>query len=220
MTEDDEGFLKAYNHKKSKALQCSEDQFEEVMSFFEETAATKQPFAGYVESDPLPFEELENSYDDALQEVPRKFTKDVYEHWKKERLKRANQPLMPTLKSERNVDTDETDPYVCFRRREIRQARKTRGRDLQVTEKLKRMRVEMEQARQILDLVKRREVGRREQLSADRTIFEHRSKFKETKRSLGIKEGDEDLINQKVNLLVLSSRNLRRANNVSAITQA
>ncbi|KAF2094992.1 hypothetical protein NA57DRAFT_26938, partial [Rhizodiscina lignyota] len=197
MNEDDEGFLKALNSRKPKSPQCSEDQFEEVMSFLEETASTKQPYVGVGESQPLSLEELETSRDDTVSDAAWRFAQDIYEHWKMQRIKRDNQPLMPTLKFERNADTDESDPYVCFRRREIRQVRKTRGRDAQVNEKLKRLRMELESARQLLHFVKQREIGRRDQLAADRAIFEHRSKFKEIKRHLGNKEGDEDLINQK-----------------------
>jgi len=198
MNTDDDAFLKAMNAKKPKTAQCSEDQFEEVMNFFEETSAAKQPFAAVDNPPVLPFEEMESAYDETIEEYSRRFAKDIYEHWKAQRLKRGNTPLMPTLKFERNVETDDSDPYVCFRRREVRQARKTRGRDAQVAEKLKKLRHELEQARHLLHLVKQREYMRRDQLQLDRSIFEQRQKVKDMKRNLGIKGDDEDLINQKV----------------------
>jgi enhancer of polycomb-like protein len=105
---------------------------------------------------------------------------------------------MPTLKFETNLETDDSDPYVCFRRREVRQVRKTRGRDAQVTEKLKKLRKELEEARYLMSRVKVREVMGREQLAIDRQIFEQRAAVKEVKRKLSIKGDDEDLINQKV----------------------
>lgn len=80
----------------------------------------------------------------------------------------------------------------------MRQVRKTRGRDAQSAEKLKKLRRELEDARQLVAMVKQRELTRREMLAVDRLLFEQRAKVKEMKRSLGIKGDDEDLINQKV----------------------
>lgn len=99
---------------------------------------------------------------------------------------------------ETGQDTDDVDPYVCFRRREVRQIRKTRGRDAQSAEKLRRLRKELEDARQLVALVRQRELARKEMLSIERQVFLQRSAVKEHKRKHGIKDDDEDLINQKV----------------------
>ncbi|KAK8171540.1 enhancer of polycomb-like-domain-containing protein [Phyllosticta citrichinensis] len=198
MNNDDEGFLAALNARKPAAHQCSEDQFEEVVDFFERTAQEKQPYATVDNAPILSFDELESAFDETISDGARRFARDIYEHWKLQRSKRGNRSLMPSLKFETNLDTDDADPYVCFRRREVRQARKTRGRDAQVTEKLKKLRVELEQARELMSLLKQREAGRREQLANDRVIFEKRMEVREVKRNLNIKDGDEDLINQKV----------------------
>lgn len=197
MTSEDEGFLKAMNAKRPAGLQCSEDWFEEAIDFFERSAQEKQPFAAVDNPPVLPYEEFESSFDETISEPARKFARDVYDYWKQQRLKHGNRSLMPSLKFETNLETDDSDPYVCFRRREVRQARKTRGRDAQVTEKLKKLRHELEQARELMYLVKQREYGRRDQLVNDRLIFEKRMEVKEVKRNLGIKGDDEDLINQK-----------------------
>lgn len=101
---------------------------------------------------------------------------------------------------ETGQETDDGDPYVCFRRREVRQARKTRGRDAQSIEKLRKLRRELEDARALIALVKQRELTKGELLKMERTLFDQRMKFKETKRKLNIKNDDEDLINQKVSL--------------------
>ena len=86
----------------------------------------------------------------------------------------------------------------------MRQVRKTRGRDAQSAEKLRKLRKELEDARQLVAMVKQRELTRREMLAVDRLLFEQRAKVRETKRSLGIKGDDEDLINQKVRRLPLT----------------
>ncbi|KAF2680572.1 hypothetical protein K458DRAFT_407081 [Lentithecium fluviatile CBS 122367] len=198
MSSEDVAFLRAYNAKRSKGVQCSEDELEQVMNFFEETTHTKQPYAAVDSTPVLAYEDLESEFDETISESARIFAKDIYEHWKQERIRKGNRPLIPALKFEMNLDTDEADPYVCFRRREVRQVRKTRGRDAQVTEKLKKLRKEMEEARFLMAQVKRRELLIREQLAMDKLIFEQRGAVKEIKRKLSIKTVDEDLlINQK-----------------------
>lgn len=198
----------------SELKPCTEDQFEEVMGFFEETAHNKQPYAAIDNTPVLPLEELEEQYDETVGPTVRRLAKFVYEHWKSRRLDSANHRLQPSLKVsdtdlsrhssltitkfETGQDTDDADPYVCFRRREIRQIRKTRHRDAQSAEKLRRLRKELEDARHILAMVKQREILRKEILNVDKMLFKQRADVKETKRKLGIKGDDEDLINQKV----------------------
>jgi enhancer of polycomb-like protein len=199
MTGDDAAFLKAYNQKQSKKSHCSEDEFEEVVNFFEEKTQDKQPYADVDNSPVLAFEDLEAEYDETISESARRFAKDIYTHWKNQRLLKGNRPLLPSLKFEKNLETDDADPYVCFRRREVRQVRKTRGRDAGSIEKLKRLRKELEDARVLMSDVKRREVFLREQLATDKLIFEQRLAVKELKRKLSIKGDDEELlITQKV----------------------
>lgn len=80
------------------STQCSEDQFEEVMAFFEETAHAKQPFAAVDNPPVLAWEEMESAYEDALNENARPFAKEIYQHWKGRRLRQGNKGLMPGLK--------------------------------------------------------------------------------------------------------------------------
>ncbi|GFF35714.1 enhancer of polycomb-like protein 1 [Aspergillus udagawae] len=197
MTEEDDVFLKIFNEKREPSNRITEDQFEEVMYFFEETAQTKQPFAA-VDSPPvLSFADMQDSMDATVEESVKRFAKDIYEHWQLRRIATGNRPLLPSLKFETGQETDDTDPYVCFRRREVRQIRKTRGRDAQSADKLRRLRKELEDARQLVALVRQRELARKEMLSMERQIFLQRSEVKEMKRKLNIKDDDEDLINQK-----------------------
>jgi hypothetical protein len=215
MDEIDEIALQKINvHLPPELKSCTEDQFEEVMGFFEDTAHNKQPYAAVDNPPVLPLEELEEQYDDTVGPTVRRLAKYVYEHWKSRRLDSANHSLQPILKVssinllqsssltilkfETGQDTDDADPYVCFRRREIRQIRKTRHRDAQSAEKLRRLRKELEDARHIMAMVKQREIMRKEVLSTDKMLFKQRADVKETKRKLGIKGDDEDLINQKV----------------------
>jgi enhancer of polycomb-like protein len=199
MASDDVAFLKSFNQRQGKKSHCSEDEFEEVINFFEEKTQEKQPYAEVDNSPVLAYEDLEAEFDETISESSRRFAKEIYAHWKNQRLLKGNRPLMPSLKFEKNLETDDADPYVCFRRREVRQVRKTRGRDAQVTEKLKKLRKELEDARALMADVKKREIFLREQLSIDKQIFEQRLAVKEIKRKLSIKGDDEELlITQKV----------------------
>ncbi|KAL3495611.1 enhancer of polycomb-like-domain-containing protein [Aspergillus germanicus] len=197
MTEEDDVFLKIMNEKRDVANRCTEDQFEEVMNFFEETARLKQPFAAVDNPPVLSFAEMQESMDATVEEIVKRFAKDIYDHWKSTRTNNENRPLLASLKFETGQETDDTDPYVCFRRREVRQIRKTRGRDAQSADKLRRLRKELEDARQLVALVRQRELARKEMLATERVLFLQRAEVKDMKRKLNIKDDDEDLINQK-----------------------
>ena len=223
MTEEDDVFLKIMNQKRDPAVDpCTEDIFEEVMNFFEETAQMKQPYASVDNPPVLSFAEMEDTMDATLEDPMKPWAKEIYEHWKSRRTSVQNNPLVSQLKVcrlasnwpcdtanivflqfETGQDTDDSDPFVCFRRREVRQIRKTRGRDAQSAEKLRRLRKELEDARELVALVRQREIARKEMLSMERQLFKQRAEVKEMKRKLNIKDDDEDLINQKVRVPAL-----------------
>jgi enhancer of polycomb-like protein len=97
MTRDDDIFLKSMNRRNPSA-QCSEDQFEQLMNYFEETAQLKQPFAAVDNPPVVSLEEMETSSGDALDKDTRPLARGVYEHWKGRRLQRGNRALMLNLK--------------------------------------------------------------------------------------------------------------------------
>ncbi|EXJ85399.1 hypothetical protein A1O1_05763 [Capronia coronata CBS 617.96] len=207
MDEEDEAAWKSMNSNLPPGQPpCTEDQFEEVMNFFEETAQAKQPFAAVDNPPVLPLEELQEQFDEDTPAHVRILSQYVYDHWKTRRTATGNRPLAPRLKFETGQESDDSDPYVCFRRRELRQIRKTRNRDAQSAEKLRKLRLELETARGMLLMVKRRELLRKECLEVDRQLFEQRLAFRDTKRKLGIKGDEELLVNQKVNLAAPSKR--------------
>jgi enhancer of polycomb-like protein len=182
-----------------KSHQCSEEAFEEAMSFLEEYSQRLKPFAN-LNNAPVPsLEELEQARDEPLSQEAQHFLKPIYQHWERRKSGHGH-PLMPYIKV-RVLDTtseaDDADPYVCFRRREARQTRKTRGRDAQVVEKLKKLRLELEQARQLVQSVRDREEVHKQQLEVTRAVFEQRRKLKEVKISkniVGEKGEDEELL--------------------------
>jgi len=198
MTTEDDVFLTAYNQKKPAAAKCSEDDFEKIMEIFEETAELQTPYAS-VDSTVVSFETMKTAIKQELktEELPG-FAKDIYDFWKSRRQDSGNNPLQPTLKFETHQDNDDGDPYVCFRRREVRQTRKTRARDVQSTDRLRKLRTELEEGRKLVALAQHRETMKRNLLNVEKSIYDQRAKVKDAKVRLGIRTDDEDLINQKV----------------------
>ena len=119
----------------------------------------------------------------------------IFKHWRARRTEREGKSIIPQLKFEETLK-NEADPYVCFRRRETKPIRKTRRTDQQSLERLRKLRTEMEMARNLLEMVLRREKIRKEGLVLEHTVFEKKRILHEYQRTLGIKE-DEDLMPKK-----------------------
>lgn len=195
-TEDDE-FLKSYNAKPPAGGVLSEDDFERIMEVFEDTAAEQTPFAS-VDNTVAAYDIMVPGLNHLGSSHILQHAKAIYEYWRNRRQETSNKPLHPSLKFETHQETDDTDPYVCFRRREARQTRKTRARDNKIVETLKRLRRELEDGRQLVLMSYEREMMKRELLHMDRAVFEERARLKHIKIRLGVKGEDEDLVNQKV----------------------
>ncbi len=89
--------------------------------------------------------------------------------------------------------SNETDPYVCFRRREVKNnMRKTRRCDSQSLDKLRKLRDEMQKARDILELVSSRERLRKESALLEIEIFQERIKVRKMKKLLGVMTATTD----------------------------
>lgn len=98
LDEDDDAFLKSMNKTKTPPTRCSDDQFEQVMYCFEETAQVKQPYAA-VDSPPvLSWNDIEPMLDENLEDSAKLFAKEIYEHWRTRRLAVENKALVTSLK--------------------------------------------------------------------------------------------------------------------------
>ena len=196
MSIEDNEFLKSYNSNPPAAGALSEDDFERIMEVFEDTAAEQTPFAS-VDNTVVAYDMMVPGLNQLGSQQLLQHAKAIYEYWRTQRQEKGNAPLKPSLKFETHQETDDTDPYVCFRRREARQTRKTRARDNKIVDTLKRLRRELEDGRQLVLMSYEREMMKRELLHMDRAVFEERARLKHTKLKLGIKGEDEDLVNQK-----------------------
>lgn len=98
----------------------------------------------------------------------------VYDYWLNKRL-RTQHPLIPQVKTEKRDGSTNNNPYVAFRRRtEKMQTRKNRKNDETSYEKMLKLRRDLSRAVTLLEMVKRREKTKREQLHLTIEIFEKR----------------------------------------------
>ncbi|ODV93790.1 hypothetical protein PACTADRAFT_45786 [Pachysolen tannophilus NRRL Y-2460] len=132
-----------------------------------------------------------------LKDLLDKYGEKVYKHWKERRLARNGRPIFPALRFEDPNENNDSDPYICFRHRTIRSVRKTRKSDLQNSESLHKLYIELKNARELVYMCALREAKRYNALKIEKNIFNLRSQVKEVKRKLGIKGEEEDLIPHK-----------------------
>lgn len=123
------------------------------------------------------------------------FGQPIYEHWKGRKLERKGKAITASLKFEdpnANEKDNDNDPYICFRRREFRQARKTRRADNLGAERIRLMQKSLKRARELVLSVCKRELLKLQSWESDYEIFKLRCEAKSVKRSVGIK-GDDHL---------------------------
>ncbi|KAG9324465.1 hypothetical protein KVV02_006609 [Mortierella alpina] len=196
LDEEDETWLKEFNEKRSADNKLDEDNFELIMWQFEKITNERVPYLQLDSGQIPPLDDLKTTFVAPQLLAVKNFATEVYPWWHERRTKRSGKVITPQLKFE-EVVRNEADPYLCFRRRESKPVRKTRRTDQQSIEKLRKLRMEMESARSLLEMVSRREKVRRESLVLEHTIFDKRCTVRELKRNLGIKDEDDDLRDQK-----------------------
>ena len=134
----------------------------------------------------------------AVRPIPKLFElfgRPVYDHWKERKIERKGKTIQPTLKFEdpnSNEKENDNDPYICFRRREFRQARKTRRADTIGAERIRLMQKSLHRARDLIMSVSEREILKLDNFQAEHELFKARCATKACKRELNIK-GDEYL---------------------------
>ena len=93
-------------------------------------------------------------------------------------------------------ESNESDPYVCFRRRDSKPIRKTRTGQNAITERMIRLKAELGQAYSLALTVLQREQTKCLQLQTSRTIWKTRATILDLKRKLGssVSKEDEDIL--------------------------
>ncbi|XP_001360549.4 uncharacterized protein E(Pc) [Drosophila pseudoobscura] len=103
----------------------------------------------------------------------------LYDYWLNKRLKMQH-PLILTVKTESRPGASSNNPYLAFRRRtEKMQTRKNRKNDEASYEKMLKLRRDLQRATTILEMVRRREETKREQLKTTVNIFEKRVELRD-----------------------------------------
>ncbi|KAK9449599.1 enhancer of polycomb-like-domain-containing protein [Limtongia smithiae] len=205
LDERDYEFLEKMNTtRRSTSQKCSEDMFEQIMHTFEIAIQERQAYLQTDVSKLLPFEDLESAFAEFSFPIYLTFARLMYPHWRARKIERNGKPIMCALRFEDSAaqapgaaDRDDADPYICFRRREFRQVRKTRRSDAQSSDKLRRLREELDAARFLTEFVVHREAMRKEALQLEWDTFKQRNMLKDLKRKLGIRTDDDDLLSRK-----------------------
>ncbi|GAA5877392.1 hypothetical protein JCM1840_006086 [Sporobolomyces johnsonii] len=172
----------------------SEDDFERIMEAFEIVTDEKAPMA-HVDTSVLPaLADFEDAFDDILRprlRALRPYAKVVYPHWRERRVQRHGKRIIPQLDYD---ESNEQNPYVCFRRRELKTSRKTRRSDQQNLERLIRLRNDLYAAHALMVKVAERERLKLEAIEVERQVFDRRCEMRELKRRLNEPDGDEELL--------------------------
>nr|5J9Q_C Chain C, Enhancer of polycomb-like protein 1 [Saccharomyces cerevisiae S288C]5J9Q_G Chain G, Enhancer of polycomb-like protein 1 [Saccharomyces cerevisiae S288C]5J9Q_N Chain N, Enhancer of polycomb-like protein 1 [Saccharomyces cerevisiae S288C]5J9U_C Chain C, Enhancer of polycomb-like protein 1 [Saccharomyces cerevisiae S288C]5J9U_G Chain G, Enhancer of polycomb-like protein 1 [Saccharomyces cerevisiae S288C]5J9U_N Chain N, Enhancer of polycomb-like protein 1 [Saccharomyces cerevisiae S288 len=132
-----------------------------------------------------------------LIQLIEKFGSKIYDYWRERKIEVNGYEIFPQLKFERPGEKEEIDPYVCFRRREVRHPRKTRRIDILNSQRLRALHQELKNAKDLALLVAKRENVSLNWINDELKIFDQRVKIKNLKRSLNISGEDDDLINHK-----------------------
>lgn len=192
------------------ALNITEDVFEYVMGVMEKNAETSAPTL-HTDLSLMPsFASVESLFSAIppatffpSAERPRgipepklltRIARSIYDHWKFRRELRKGRSIMPMLNFD---ETNDNDPYVCFRRRDQRQTRKTRRTDNYSVERFQRIQVELRQAHNLTRMVLEREKQKRVLYKADKDVWEAKWKLFEIKRrwpSLGMSVEEAEVI--------------------------
>lgn len=118
----------------------------------------------------------------------------AYPYWKERRIERGGHRIIPALNYDESDVKNES--YICFRRREVKQVRKTRASQVSVSDKLLRLQAEMSVALELAQSLLRREGIKRESAELAEHVWQKRAAFVDLKRKFSqfsAKE-DEDLL--------------------------
>ncbi|ORY30601.1 enhancer of polycomb-like-domain-containing protein [Naematelia encephala] len=192
------------------ALYISEDTFEYIMGVLEKHAEDSVPMLHTNLSLMPTFASVEPLFSSPIQasflpsnEVPKnlpelktlaRMARSVFSHWKDRRERRKGKSIMPALNYD---ETNDGDPYVCFRRRDIRATRKTRRTDNFSVERMQKLQYELRSAHSLAQMVLKREQEKHRLYGVEREVWEAKWKLWETKKrwpSLGMSSHEELLI--------------------------
>lgn len=108
-----------------------------------------------------------------------KMASRIHSHWKSRKETRKGLSIIPRLNFD---ETKEDDPYLCFRRRDIKVVRKTRVKDTTPIARLEQVQGELTQATLLVKMVLQREKDKQRLLRVEREISDSRMGLLDVKR--------------------------------------
>ena len=122
----------------------------------------------------------------------------IYPHWRERRLERDGRRIIPQINSD---ETNEGDPYVCFRRRDAKPVRKTRRSDTGSIDRMQSLQNNIRQLNHIAQLVVRRETMKHSRALEERQVMNTRMQLSEVKRKFpttpfGMRDDDDVLVDK------------------------
>ncbi|KAG8904858.1 Enhancer of polycomb-like protein 1 [Tulasnella sp. 403] len=176
----------------------SEDEFELVMGLFERITDDKFPFLHLTPSELPPLSDYEAFFSSPIPPhffasyvAPRfvpspatllRYARTIYPHWRERKLERGGRRIIPQLNYD---ESNDSDPYVCFRRREVKPLRKTRRQDTTSLDRLLKLQDELHKVLSMSKMVLEREEMKLELTNEMRNVCEKRIKVVDVKRRGG-----------------------------------
>ncbi|THV08426.1 hypothetical protein K435DRAFT_824921 [Dendrothele bispora CBS 962.96] len=200
----------------AQSVVMNEDEFELVMGLFEKLAHENTEFLHHALQHGMafpPFSEYQETFASPLPSstfalfspppwLPQphqlvRIARAIYPYWKERRLERGGHRIIPAL----NFDEEDklNESYVCFRRRESKAVRKTRASQVSSSEKLARLRSELNYPLELAKSVLLREQTKLENTKQSQIVWRARARFVDSKRqnpALGDKTDEELLLDK------------------------
>lgn len=169
--EQDQTWLQEMNARKKWSSTASLDTFETIIEKLDEAFIL------------APLSESEAVI--LLRTEENQLVRDVYSYYCKKKISMKQPTLRLLLKEDKPDGAVNRDPYVCFRRRtEKMQTRKNRKNDESSYMNMTKLRRDMDRARTIIDLVRKREKMKRESICKDWDVYEARFRLQDWDGSL------------------------------------
>lgn len=108
-----------------------------------------------------------------------KMASRIYPHWKSRKEQRKGRSIIPQLNFD---EANESDPYLCFRRRDLKVQRKTRIKDTTPVNRLEQVQTELTQATFLVNMVLLREKEKQRAIRAEREVWDARWNLLDVKR--------------------------------------
>ncbi|CED83219.1 Polycomb enhancer protein, EPC [Phaffia rhodozyma] len=110
-----------------------------------------------------------------------RMAKAIYPHWKERKLASGGRYIIPQLNHD---ESNDADPYVCFRRREVKSVRKTRRTDSQSVDRLVLLQSELIKASQLASDTLQRERRKSDLIQCERDAWDAKLRLIDIKRKI------------------------------------